>query len=229
MKPQVGDPRYPIKMSPGSSHMQILKLCGEGERARLLDIGCARGSLMAELEKQNWDVSGIEPHTEDAEIARAAGFSVLNCSVEEALLNNFKSYKGIIIADVLEHLLDPKEILTACRSLIESDGFIVISVPNIAHVSVRIQLLLGRFNYSDAGILDRTHLHFYTKKTIVELIEQCSLSAVRIASSPAPIEKVFPSLARKGFSWILQLGAKVARAWPSLFAYQFIVVVRKNH
>jgi 2-polyprenyl-3-methyl-5-hydroxy-6-metoxy-1,4-benzoquinol methylase len=209
--------------------MQILKLCGEGKGARLLDIGCARGLLMAELVRQNWNVSGIESHAEDAAIARAAGFSVLNCSVEDALLNNTESYKGIVIADVLEHLVDPTGTLTACRNLTESDGFIIISVPNIAHVSVRIQLLLGRFNYSDSGILDRTHLHFYTKKTIVELVEKCGLSVFRISPTPAPIEKVFPALGRPSFSWVLQLGAKVARAWPSFFGYQFIVVARNIH
>lgn len=228
MKPQAGEPRYPLKMSAGSSHMQILKLCGEGG-ARLLDIGCARGFLMGKLERQNWDVSGIEPHTEDAAIARAAGFSVLNCSVEDALSNTTESYRGVVIADVLEHLVDPKGTLMACRSLIDSNGFIVISVPNIAHVSVQIQLLLGRFNYSDSGILDRTHLHFYTKKTIVELVEKCGLSVLRISSTPAPIEKVFPALGRRSFSWVLQLGAKVARAWPSFFGYQFIVVASNNH
>lgn len=215
--------RYPAKSAAGSSHEQILRLC-VGGGGRLLDVGCARGYLMNELRKQNWTVNGIEPDLGDFEIASQAGFSVFNCSAEEALNANLGKYDRIIFADVLEHLVNPTEVLRDYRRHLVRNGTVIISVPNIAHLSVRAQLMFGRFNMTDSGILDRTHLHFYTQKTLKQFIKKCGFSIVKFSSTPAPIEKVFPILATKKFRWLLAFGAMVSRICPRLLGYQFIVV-----
>ena len=220
--------RYPAKSSAGSSHEQILKLCRGGAGERLLDVGCARGYLMNELRSQNWTVFGIEPDSSDCEIASQAGFSVFNCSAEEALESDLGKYDRIVFADVLEHLVNPTEVLRAYRRHLAENGTVIISVPNIAHLSVRAQLMLGRFNMTDVGILDRTHLHFYTQKTLFEFIRECGFSIVNFSSTPAPIEKVFPILTSRRFGWLLTFGSKIARIWPTLLGYQFIVVASVN-
>ena len=220
--------RYPAKSSAGSSHEQILKLCMAGGGARLLDVGCSRGYLMNKLRSQNWTVVGIEPNSDDAKIASQTGFNVFNCSAEEALKSNLGKYDRIIFADVLEHLVNPTEVLRAYRRHLTENGTVVISVPNIAHLSVRAQLMAGRFNMTDAGILDRTHLHFYTQRTFLAFIKECGFSVVKFSSTPAPIEKVFPILASRRFRWLIAFGARFSRIWPTMLGYQFIVVASVN-
>lgn len=119
---------------------------------------------MSKLRNQNWTVFGIEPDLSDSEIASQASLTVLNLSAEEALEFPLGRYDRIIFADVLEHLVNPTEVLQLYSRHLVENGTVVISVPNIAHVTVRLQLLLTRFNMTNLGILDRTHLHFYTKK-----------------------------------------------------------------
>ncbi len=221
--------RYPAKSSAGSSHEQILKLCVAGGGARLLDVGCSRGYLMNKLRGQNWTVVGIEPNSDDAKIASQTGFNVFNCSAEEALKANLGKYDRIIFADVLEHLVNPTEVLQAYRRHLTENGTVVISVPNIAHLSVRAQLMVGLFNMTDSGILDRTHLHFYTQKTLIQFINECGFSIVKFSSTPAPIEKVFPILASKKFGWLLAFGSIISRIWPTMLGYQFIVVASLDH
>lgn len=217
--------RYPIKTDRHSSHSQILTLCGEGDGRQLLDVGCARGHLSVSLKNQGWDVTGIEHDSHDAQVAQEAGISMIVGTAESVLSNMVDTFDVIVFADVLEHFVEPFEVLAMAKRHLKPGGRIVISIPNVAHLSVRLQLLLGSFNYTDRGILDRTHLHFYTQRTLREMIRQADLEIVHLGATPAPIEEVFPVLRRvKPLRAILEFNALTARVWKSLLGYQFIVV-----
>ncbi len=217
--------RYPVKTDRHSSHSQIVKQCGEGRGLRLLDVGCARGHLSAVLASQGWSVTGIEYDAADAAVARDKGIDVIVGTAEDAMGTMNEKFDVIVFADVLEHFVHPEDVLSRARALLVPGGRIVISIPNVAHFSVRLQLLLGSFTYTDRGILDRTHLHFYTKKTLKKMIVGAGLDTIYMGATPAPVEEVFPVLRKIApFRMLLELNALIARTWKSAFAYQYIVV-----
>ena len=219
--------RYPIKADRHSSHSQILKQCGPGNGRRLLDVGCARGHLSAALANQGWNVTGIEYDASDAALAKDAGINVIVGTAEEALASLNEKFDVIVFADVLEHFVHPLEVLKLATTRLAPNGRIVISIPNVAHLTVRLQLLLGSFTYTDRGILDRTHLHFYTKKTLKEMVANAGLSIAFVGATPAPIEEVLPALRKIApLRAILEFNAWTARTWKSALAYQYIVVAR---
>jgi len=220
--------RYPMKASPYSSHSRIVELCGEGRGRRLLDVGCARGHLGSLLQGRGWSVTGIEPDPDDAAVARNAGLEVVVGSAEEVFAGLEHRQDVIVFADVLEHMVDPAAVLSAAVPLLEPGGRIIISIPNVAHLTTRFQLLFGSFTYTDRGILDRTHLRFYTRRTVRSLVEGCGLTVARMTATPAPIEEVIPALLRSRILRpILAIGALAARVRPSLLGYQFIIVAER--
>lgn len=114
--------------------------------------------------------------------------------------------------------------LSSAARLLQPGGFVVISMPNVAHAFVRLSLLSGRFDYQERGILDRTHLRFFTRRTIHELVRDCGYRIVSEQVTPAPIEEVFTVAADHGKApWLQSLGAGMARTLPTLFGYQFVI------
>jgi len=102
---------------------------------------------------------------------------------------------------------------------------VIVSVPNVAHLWVRLSLLAGRFHYTDRGILDRTHLRFFTRRTLLELLRAAGLTVVELAVTPVPLPLVVPP--RWHGRWLPHvhaLSAGAARGWPGGLAYQFVAV-----
>ena len=116
-------------------------------------------------------------------------------------------------------------ILHLVRGSLASNGRVFVSVPNIANITVRIGLLFGIFEYRDRGILDNTHLRFYTMRTIRRDIEGAGFRVIAVRGSSVPIRLIIGSFTPEP---LLRLGEKlltiVTRMWKSLFAYQIIVV-----
>ena len=161
----------------GSSHEIVLGLVPPG--SVVLDVGCASGYLAGALYQRGAKaVDGLEFDPIEGEAARAHCRRVEIGSVEdpatvEALSDG--AYDVIVCADVIEHLADPSAALANLLSKLKPDGTFVISVPNVAHYSVRLALLRGRFRYEDLGLLDRTHLRFFTHETLLELLDGLGL------------------------------------------------------
>jgi SAM-dependent methyltransferase len=89
-----------------------------------------------------------------------------------------QKFDVIIFSDVLEHLYDPVGIIKSYQSVLKQDGIIVVTVPNIANIFSRIALLFGFFNYSETGVMDKTHIRFFNKKNLKELAEESHLKIV---------------------------------------------------
>lgn len=149
--------------------------------ARVLDAGCACGDLGMALNKyKNCDMYGLEYNDGSANIAKATGAyrDVKKCDLDNfnpADLCEFGKFDFIVLGDVLEHLRDPYVALEKLKTLLAQNGALVISIPNVAHASIKSALLFGRFDYADVGLLDRTHIHFFTYKTILEMLDYAGL------------------------------------------------------
>jgi len=143
---------------------------------------------------------------------------------------NPESFDLVVLADVLEHLPDPLRVLRSVHSLLNPGARIVISVPNVAHVSVRAQLFFGRFHYSTRGILDSTHLRFFTRRTVTDLLTDADFSTHQTIASAAPLELVWPALARSRFGRVLlALNNRLPALWSGGFAYQYVMVASPNN
>ena len=140
---------------------------------KILDIGCAEGKMASELKKRNnAEVWGIEIVEVVAQKAQEKLDKVLIGPVEEQISKLPEKYfDSIIFADVLEHLVNPEKVLEEIKSKLKDDGEIVVSLPNVRNWGVIVSLLDGSFDYADFGILDRTHLRFYTLETATKMIE----------------------------------------------------------
>src|SRR5437016_12769572 len=102
------------------------------------------------------------------------------------------AFDAIVYGDVLEHLHDPARVLAALNRGLAPGGQAVISVPNVAHLWVRLSLAAGRFEYADRGILDRTHLRFFTRRSLGALLTGAGLRVERLTATPAPLYQVAP-------------------------------------
>jgi SAM-dependent methyltransferase len=165
---------YAYDQHPTGERRRLLERCPSG--ATVLDIGAWSGFAGAFLARErNAVVDGIEPSPEAAERAVPLYRDVIVEPVEAALAGPLRprhgTYDVLLFLDVLEHLLEPPRVLEAARLLLRPGGCALVSIPNVAHWSVRKELLLGRWRYEDSGLLDRTHLHFYTAATAAELLE----------------------------------------------------------
>jgi 2-polyprenyl-3-methyl-5-hydroxy-6-metoxy-1,4-benzoquinol methylase len=217
-------PWYTYKANPYSSHGRILAQLGAGNGRTCIDVGCASGYLAGELTAAGWNVVGVEPDPTTAEVAQAHCVEVRVASIDDVDFSTLPPYDAVVFGDVLEHLTHPEVVLRDAADHLAADGRIVISVPNVANLLVRLGLLLGRFDYTDRGILDRTHLRFFTRRTLREFVHGSGLSIDQADVTPVPVEEVLTWL--RGRRLVLQALHAITRLRPPLFGYQFVVSCR---
>lgn len=153
----------------------------------ILEFGAAYGRLTKFLkEEKKCRVDIVEIDEESGK--NAAVYSVRSCiGLEEGNIENYKwvnrfqgaKYDFIILADVMEHLLNPQKVLLTCKKFLKQDGKIIISVPNIAHNAIIYNLLEGDFPYKSIGLLDNTHVHFFTPKTLLKMCNESGYQVIK--------------------------------------------------
>ena len=146
-----------------------------GTNKLVVDFGCASGYFAQLLTTKGCIVTGIEINPEAAKLAEQYCQQVIVAdldfvSLQEILPN--QHFDVAIFGDVLEHLRNPWQVLKEAKTILNPDGYVVASIPNIAHGSIRLALLQGKFEYSELGILDNTHLRFFTRKTVNDLFNK---------------------------------------------------------
>jgi len=148
----------------------------------VLDIGCSSGKLGQELKKnKHCIVYGSEIDEGDYHRAQKVLDKVFLFNIETDILPKTlegKKFDVIIFADVIEHLVRPVRTLKIAKDLLKPQGRVVFSIPNMAHISVRLQLLSGRFSYNETGLLDKTHLHFYDYSEVQRVMAEAGLQMV---------------------------------------------------
>ncbi|MFA5075462.1 MAG: class I SAM-dependent methyltransferase [Candidatus Babeliales bacterium] len=174
----------------------ILKLFNLiGSNKKILDVGCGFGALGQEFKKQNNYVVGIDINQYAIDIAKTRLDQAYVCDITDKNSLNFlqeNSFDFIIFADILEHLYDPVKILKIFNNYLKNDGHIIVSLPNIAAWQIRLKLLFGKFDYQETGILDKTHIKFFTKKTAKNLIENSGYKVKKIFATPYFIRALLP-------------------------------------
>lgn len=159
--------------NPNTSHSVVVDLVGRGKR--VLDVGCWTGDLGRVLVERGSEVSGLEIDEDAADKARAVLESVVVADLDTSPLSGHfpeGSFDTIVFADVLEHLRDPVAVLKEAARLLTPDGRVVISIPNITHGSVRLALLQGRWSYTETGLLDATHIRFFSRAGVLAMFAE---------------------------------------------------------
>jgi 2-polyprenyl-3-methyl-5-hydroxy-6-metoxy-1,4-benzoquinol methylase len=189
----------------------------------ILDVGCGAGHFGAYLKRSGKaaTVVGIELFPDAAEEARSQLDAVVCANLDYYDLAGMQADLGhdkfdvITCADVLEHVRDPWKTLERLGQHLSDDGSVIVSVPNVRHWSVLLPLLLkGRWDYRDAGIMDRTHLRFFTKSTAVELLRNAGLS-------PSSVNPLLGPRWRTLSRWTLGL-------LEEFLAIQYVIVARRH-
>ena len=220
---------YPVKHSKDSSHDYARRLVGSNQE--VLDIGCGEGVLASEIKQNGNRVTGIDVLPEVEYQGQLEEYFSANLDngiqpVIEAL--NGKRFDRVLLLDILEHLRRPEDLLAECHEVLGRDGQLIVSLPNVANITVRAMLLFGRFKYTERGLLDRTHLRFFTRKTARRLLEQSGYKIIRQEATVMPIELVFnlspQNLALRFCNRVLAL---MTRLMPGLLGYQTILVARR--
>ena len=191
----------------------------------VLDVGCAVGELGRYLtEQKHCVVDGIEANPDAAAMARSFNRQVWEADLETASLVELEEefrYQYIVCADVLEHLRDPGKVLQRLKDLLTPDGKILISIPNIGHIGIFLELLSGDFRYREEGLLDRTHLRFFTRRSFLHLlaengfvgqiVDRTTVDLQHSEFSDIPMGIISPTLMRE------------MRDWEDSITYQFII------
>lgn len=193
----------------------------------LIEIGCSSGSLAREYKKINpgCDYLGVEIDAHYAELARRHCDQTLALDIEAAD-DAFWLEQGKrdcwIFGDALEHLRDPWRILSKVRAALPSGGSVVACIPNAQHWSLQVRLCVGDLRYDDSGLLDRTHLRFFTRQTIFEMFDQAGLQIVagqpRVFAEPMR-DKFLPILAQLA----QQAGCDVKMALTDAMPLQYVL------
>jgi 2-polyprenyl-3-methyl-5-hydroxy-6-metoxy-1,4-benzoquinol methylase len=214
-----------IDLSVDNAHTRVIRLVGE--RKRILEVGCATGYMAKVLAEQfGCSITGVELDGEAASSARRFCQSVIVGDVEsldfERTLDG-DSFDVVICADVLEHLRNPAATLARLRKLLAPSGYLIASIPNIAHVSVITDLIRGHFDYRPLGLLDSTHLRFFTRETLYACFEAAGMAIThleRLTLEPEATE--FRTELVRFSPEVVEL----LRSGEESTTYQFVVVAR---
>lgn len=205
---------------------QIVSLVPEG--SKILDVGAGNGLLSLCFKKiaKNITIDGVEPSKEAHQLAKSHYRKMYNGYLQDFwTVIKQEKYDYIVLADVIEHVVDPEEFLKNIFSKIGKSTKVILSTPNVAFASVRLALLNGRFDYVDSGLLERTHLRFFTVDTLKSLVINCNVGTEKVihlqrkfdhTEIPTPLSKDKIELIRM-----------TKDDYASV--YQFLLVLTKEH
>ena len=211
---------YEYKPSPNSSHALVLDLVPDATPLRILDVGCGPGWVAAELRRRGHHVTGVDLIADEGVEARTDRFFAAD--VEQGLPDEVgDGFDIVIAADVIEHVRNPDELLADLAGRMDPRGRIIASVPNFAHWYPRVRVAAGLFDYDQRGILDRTHVRFFTRRSFRRVLAGTGLEVATERYAGLPLDVL--GVGGVGGSVVAAVDGVARRVWPTLFAYQFVV------
>ena len=184
-------------------------LCLIGKHKRVIDFGCATGYFARLLRERGCEVTGVEVNSKAAKVADNYCNEVIIADLDFVSLNKILSeqistekFDVAVFGDILEHLRNPWKILEETRNILKPQGYVIASIPNIAHGAIRLALLEGNFQYQQLGILDNTHLRFFTRKTVDKLFEDSGYLIDAVKPTKLPIysnSDLIPAIEKNNF------------------------------
>tara|TARA_B100000029_G_scaffold401416_1_gene400589 strand:+ start:1260 stop:2723 length:1464 start_codon:yes stop_codon:yes gene_type:complete len=210
---------------PHSTHSMVLNYIkgrgGDGVK-KLLDIGCGPGHIAEEIKKLGLEITGIDFYKPEF-----TGFDeFIKMDLErDTWLKDITHFDLILLLDVIEHLSNPEKFLLSLRYKMNHFSIpkVIITVPNIGFIMPRINLLFGLFNYADRGILDITHKRFFTLNSFKRMLAETGFEVLELRGIGVPFR-----ILGKGFLFKIfgQISMILAKIYPSLFAFQIMVVTK---
>jgi 2-polyprenyl-3-methyl-5-hydroxy-6-metoxy-1,4-benzoquinol methylase len=222
------DPEYDLKDSQGTSHTAIAAMLAARPPARILDLGCSGGRLAERLRRHGHHVTGVDSLEIDGVRDRVDDFHLAD--LEHGLPPEAGAgYDLVIAADVIEHLRDPAQLLRQMTQALAPDGQLIVSTPNFAHWYPRARVLAGAFDYDRRGILDQTHLRFFTRASLRRLFKANGLDLLELSYTGLPLAILSHDRQNRATRLTATLDRTLLRLRPTLFSYQFIARLRPHH
>lgn len=196
-------------------------------KSRVLDVGCGTGSISQILrDRLQLDYVGLEPNPERSAVARSHGLDVRTDVLGPQSLAGLAPFDVVLFADVLEHLVDPVEVLQIARTALKPEGVVIASVPNVAHWFVRFNLLRGKFEYQPSGLMDATHLRWFTRKSVRRPFESAGFVVTKQTTTSGALQPFYTSAAP--WRWVPRrvrdrVVLALSERLPGLFGLQHIV------
>lgn len=252
----VGRRSYPYMEEVNEGLVRELRRASRTSAAqgRILDVGCGRGQLGEAARALGWEVWGVESSDEACDAAERRLDRVIRADLNDQdgvrRATEGTSFDGLVFSDVLEHLYDPRTVLERYLELARPGAYVFVSVPNAVAWTNRLQWAVGNVRYDDTGIMDRTHVRFFTFATAKELVEASGCTVERVSSTPYLVRAVLPAVKglakgrgsaapdprgiidssayRAYMRFLYPMERAVAAIWPELLAFRIIVVARKG-
>jgi 2-polyprenyl-3-methyl-5-hydroxy-6-metoxy-1,4-benzoquinol methylase len=219
---------YPIKTSRHSSHDYFEQWVGTDRE--VLDLGCGEGFFAERLARNRNRVAGADLL---AQPQRASAFQdYVQADLTDGLATvvsrlGSRKFDRVLLQDVLEHVPQPRRILDDCRQLLQPRGELLVSLPNVANITVRLALLFGQFEYAERGILDRTHLRFFTRRSARRAVEDAGYEIIEEQMTVMPIEV---ALGLSSENVLMRAANRLLKVFtsllPGLFGYQILFRAR---
>jgi len=217
---------------------------------RVLDVGCGRAALGSAIRELGWQVWGVEQNSEACETARGRLDGLVEADLHD--LDRVRAgidgrvFDALVFSDVLEHVYDPLQTLETYLSFVRAGGTLLVSVPNAVVWTNRFQWFFGRVRYADTGIMDRTHIRFFTFRTARELVAASGCRVNHVSSTPylaramlPLIKRVLPNgdnngrpnpralidspAYRRYMRYFYPIERSIASLWPTMLAFRIIV------
>jgi 2-polyprenyl-3-methyl-5-hydroxy-6-metoxy-1,4-benzoquinol methylase len=167
------------KVYSNTGNTPLLELLPRYKMGRLLDCGCGSGDNASILCSRGWEVTGITISPREREIALKYCSTVVIADLEQGIpLSVGENYDVVLMSHILEHLVFPQTLIKDARKVLKPDGVIAVALPNVLSYPNRLKILKGQFEYTSGGIMDETHVRFYTFKTGAELLRSNGLKVI---------------------------------------------------
>ena len=215
--------QYQFKVDPSSSHSRILRWLAQMPPSRVLDLGCAGGHVADHASRYGHTVTGVDVIERPEVRERVDRFvqADLNDGIPPSVGGN---YDVVLAADVLEHVREPERLLDQIDQVMVRGGVLLASIPNFGHWYPRLRTATGTFDYDERGILDRTHLRFFTRRSFLRMVGTKGYDVLRSEVTGLPVETL---VANRRLSSVLgRVDRALVAIRPTLFGYQFLYELR---